>query len=795
MAGIWNISGSTNVEQKKITGKLSFDIGDVFMAKIIDKNDSGQMVEIKTADGWKFQARLDKPLEQLPDGLVRFQVQGMENGVLTLRLSEKPDSNSRKIEQDIENILKELNIDFTKDDLSLFMKMIKFNMPLTKENIAEIKSLIDFQGKIKENGEEEQSFIQKYLSKNNIDPDSEEGQNAEATLKDFFTALKSLSHEDILTLRENGIELTKDNIDSFKRIMDNNNVIYDDVKELSSSIEKQSEDYSGKGSEPVNNTAIKNIISLMENNGEKLSEDISVNIKDIVSSFIENKYNQSLNPAENKNPGEKNVSLNSDFISRISEKIDNIVSDLVDKNMEELKADLIIKTTASSESAADSDTLSAPEQFSEPEQITRTMENPEQIASAAATAAVQESSGITESEEITEPSEILKSINTFTQNLKADMIKELSSISEGISQEIPVKTDNSPAAKAEKIIMLSSTLADRISDSIDKSVNNYLMKPDNAAHIKQDVPRNILIRSYIEDLLNKAFNNVKEFDKSDAVIADKFTGLKNGILNKVHNFLEFSYLIRDKDDASEEIAAAGEKLKNNIGETAEKEMGSVQLKDSIENIIDELIKNITDTIDDSRQDDPGIIKNTRESIENVKKEFIEKNRELITDIKDFIQQKSGLKPEQYNKIVEQMRSNINDFRVYNSLSNNYYLLDLPINVSDKQYDCRLMIKDDRKNGKKIDSRDVKFVVSVGTLNMGTIDAFINVKNDNLKIDVKSESKWIRLLNSGRNKLVESLKIMGYNVYLTFSESKTPADLPECREFFNDFSLSILDTKV
>lgn len=119
MSGIWNISGSTNVEPKKITSKLSFDIGDVFLAKITGKDDSTQMIEIKTADGWKFQAKLDKPLDQIFDGLVRFQVEGMENGVLTLKIFDKPDGNSRKIEQDIQNILKELNIDFTEEDLGL----------------------------------------------------------------------------------------------------------------------------------------------------------------------------------------------------------------------------------------------------------------------------------------------------------------------------------------------------------------------------------------------------------------------------------------------------------------------------------------------------------------------------------------------------------------------------------------------------------------------------------------------------------------------------------------------------
>lgn len=757
MSGIWNISGSTNVEQKKITSKLSFDIGDVFLAKITGKDDSTEMVEIRTVDGWKFQAKLDKPLDQILDGLVRFQVEGMENGVLTLKIFDKPDGTSRKIEQDIQNILKELNIDFTEDDLGLFLKMIKFNMPLTKENIAQIKSLIDFQRKIKENKEEEQSFILKYLSKNNIDLNSEEGKQIESYLKGFFTSLKSLSHEDILALKENGIELTKDNIDSFKRIIDNNNVIYDDIKELGLTLEEKTEDHTDRASETVNNTnniSVRDLIRLMGNQEEKLNKEISAGTKDIVRSLIENEENQ-----DHKSVSSSELKENypdADFINNVSEKIDNIVSDTIQNEIAKLKSGL-------------ADTKS------------------EEKPGLAATESTMASSEISASADGHESTEVTESINAFKENFKADMVKTLGSKSRSIVQEILTKTDTLTPG-TEKIIKLSNTLTEKITEGAEKSINSYFKR-------LTDTPKDAEIRVYIEDLLNKEFDNLKESDKNDTQIVNKFFRLKEDIINKVSDFLQFSYSVKDEEGASEGIAAAGEELKNSIGEAAEKEMGSAQLKNDIEKIIDDLVEVITDTVDNVRKENQDSIKNTKETIENVKKEFIEKNRELIADIKDFLQQKSQLKPEQYNKIVNELKNNINDFKVYNSLSNNYYLLDLPINLSDRKYNCKLMIKDDRKNGKKIDSRDVKFVVSVGTLNMGTIDAFINVKDNNLKIDIKSESKWIRLLNSGRNILADSLKTMGYNVYLTFSESKAPADLPGCREFFNDFSLNILDTKV
>lgn len=64
--------------------------------------------------------------------------------------------------------------------------MIKYNMPLTKENISKMKTLIDFQSKINENPNEEEQFIEKYLNNKNISLNSEEGQDIKNILKGVF---------------------------------------------------------------------------------------------------------------------------------------------------------------------------------------------------------------------------------------------------------------------------------------------------------------------------------------------------------------------------------------------------------------------------------------------------------------------------------------------------------------------------------------------------------------------------------------------------------------------------------
>ena len=59
--------------------------------------------------------------------------------------------------------------------------------------------------------------------------------------------------------------------------------------------------------------------------------------------------------------------------------------------------------------------------------------------------------------------------------------------------------------------------------------------------------------------------------------------------------------------------------------------------------------------------------------------------------------------------------------MFNTISNEYYYLDVPINREMTEYPCKLIIKDNRKDGKKIDRTDVKIVVTVKTVNLGVVD--------------------------------------------------------------------------
>lgn len=147
------------------------------------------------------------------------------------------------------------------------------------------------------------------------------------------------------------------------------------------------------------------------------------------------------------------------------------------------------------------------------------------------------------------------------------------------------------------------------------------------------------------------------------------------------------------------------------------------------------------------------------------------------------------------KVAEFIKSNLNDFKLFNSLSNEYYYLDVPIDRRDTKYPCKLIIKDDRKGNKRIDSSNVKLVVAVKTVNMGTVDAYLTVSNNNLNVDIKCIDKYMKLLSKGTKQLTEKLSKLGYLVNITVGEKIDEVNLATCRKFFDSANTSALDIKV
>ena len=125
----------------------------------------------------------------------------------------------------------------------------------------------------------------------------------------------------------------------------------------------------------------------------------------------------------------------------------------------------------------------------------------------------------------------------------------------------------------------------------------------------------------------------------------------------------------------------------------------------------------------------------------------------------------------------------------------YYCLDVPINFKENEYPCKLIIKDDRKEGKSIDSSNFKVAISVKTVKLGTVDALLNVKNRNIDLQLKCDKSVMNLFVISKEKLKEIVESSGFSTKIEIVERTEELQLSSCREFFNDNNIAAVDITV
>lgn len=569
LSGIWNISSTYNVNNKKISAKLSFQIGEKFSARVMQLNKSTGEILLKLLDGWQFSGELESYQNILENQLIRLEVEGFENGKLKLKIVNSEGEHNNSGNDPISLFIKENDFNLSNEDYDLIYKMVKHEIPLTKDNISNIKSVLEFMNKIKQNPEEQDIFIQKYLISKNLSPDSEEGKFTNTTLKKFFNQLKSINGDDLFIFLENNIELDENNIKSFNSIFKNKGTIYNEVKNLGQLLPKQI-----------------------------VQQDQSENIQ------LQDKAKNAEDSLKENNVGIIDKSKNQFAILQGEEDRTGLKTKL-----EGEKSSIGLKTNAL-KTAADAEE------------------------------------------------------NLGVQNLKSQ---------ETSKNEINIK-----------------------SKTIETTGETSGMGDSGKVH-----PDNVL-SSFVKDRI-------------------------------------MPYVSHRGRAASE----------NNIGQIA------VQIKDQIDAKINDM-KDI---------------------------------------VREILEQKNSGKNDISENINHILNNNINDFKIFNTISNSYYYMDLPINLNQNNYQCRLMIKDERKKGKKIDSTNVKIAASISTENMGVVDTYLTVNGHNMDIDIKCNEKWLDLLSREHEKILESLSDVGYNVDVRFHEKVEEMNISTCGEFFEDKDISILNARV
>lgn len=220
MPSINNINNGYNVNNKKVSSKLTFEVGEKFTARIVDKG-QGNDITVRLSDGWQFIAEYNGPDINVEDlKLVQFQVDGYDNGKLKLKLL-KSSASAEDLSDDenFNSIIEKEGL--SKEDINILKEMVEHDMSLTKENINLVKGLLQFKGKISGDSQEIKDFINKFLDSRNVNPDSAEGKNIKETLTKFFNEFKMMSDKDIFTFIENKIDFSEDNIKSFEALFKN----------------------------------------------------------------------------------------------------------------------------------------------------------------------------------------------------------------------------------------------------------------------------------------------------------------------------------------------------------------------------------------------------------------------------------------------------------------------------------------------------------------------------------------------------------------------------------------------
>lgn len=215
MPGIWNINNGYNVNTKKVSSKLTFEVGERFTGRVVEKGD-GKDVTIKLADGWQFIAELDGNVNLDDIKLVKFQVEGFQNGKLNLKLVDGTTEDETIGDENFQEVIEKEGL--SKEDIDVLKKMVKHSISLTRDNINQIKGLFQFNDKMSVNPREINAFIQTYLQSKDIPIDSEQGQAIKEMLTKFFSEFKNMTQEDILAFVENNLDFSEENISSFNKL-------------------------------------------------------------------------------------------------------------------------------------------------------------------------------------------------------------------------------------------------------------------------------------------------------------------------------------------------------------------------------------------------------------------------------------------------------------------------------------------------------------------------------------------------------------------------------------------------
>nr|WP_303268352.1 hypothetical protein [uncultured Clostridium sp.] len=621
-------------------GGYEFNQGDTLKGRVIKEDSQSNKVTIKLTNGMQIEAELQGEVD-LKGGLLNFEVAELKDNMLFLKLTA---NNTEVINEEIakESIDEIMNFilkeGLKKEDYNMLKAMVKYNIPLTRENITTVKSIMEFSDKMNNNPVEIKNFINSYLNSRDIASNSKEGVYVSQKLYEFFEAFSKTNLQEVLLFLENDIEFTKENLESFNKLFNNENAMEKVINEV--------------------NEKLGNAIAI---------EDNTLN-REILEKTLKQEYSKDVIDYKNNSNNDINDMKEVKDIKNINDI--NDIKDIKDiKNINDIK---------------------------DIKDITDNNINNISILSKSSTGKTIQATLIKESSKD----------NIINDGAKSDFFME-----DDVKEIIKVlKNENKSMVNENKSEL---------------NINKEILRESILKHTGKEVRLNDAEAKLLEVIINK--------DE----IKDKEINFIKNLFNSVES--------RQKGE--------------------EKELKSNDIRENIFNISKDLSKNITEKSEGAKEVIRNIISNLKESDENS------------------------------SQILNIMKNSINDLKLFNKINDQYYCLDVPINFKENEYPCKLIIKDDRKEGKSIDSSNFKVAISVKTVKLGTVDALLNVKNRNIDLQLKCDKSVMNLFVISKEKLKEIVESSGFSTKIEIVERKEELQLSSCREFFNDNNIAAVDITV
>jgi len=822
MAGIHNIGNVYSSNSKKISSKLSFDVGEKFKGKII-KAGEGNEVVVKLLDGWQFSAEIDGDFTALLDVLQKFEVEGFEKGKLKLKLITEENTGEDVAQKNFNEIIAKGSL--SKNDKFLLESMLKFNIPLTKENIKEIKGIIQFLDKINNNPEEIDKFIQNYLLGKGIAEGSEKGKNVSNLLRNFFQQFKNLSKEDILLFFENNIELSNENIQAYNNIFKGNSKVPGLLSSFSVLI-NNGQDHNG-------NIALSNnqdvsieskITNAAYNNGNALKAKVSAlfllsKMEAGEGSEVIEKLLNSWQTSEEISSGDITNLIDAfqkfelegfedggeiNGIIRFLDKMNNN-SQEVDKYIQ----NYLISKGISEESENGKNTsnllrniFQQLENLSEEDILLFFEKNIEFKNENIQGEVLPKEIDLAKSQDASIEGKIANEAyhKNDTSSAKVSMLSLLKSLS-GQSEEI-INTALKDII-INKRLSFTSNEFERVFNAVskldpEKFINNLIntiteFEEVGSGKVADDFSNYINKRSN-EDSGIKSFLNFtktelefalsRELGTRIELVEEEFSKLKDAINLKYQSIIEGN--LADKGNQEGNNGDTASSLKENyLKENVNKEdfiTDEVLVKDNLnkENIInDGTNKEVVNKDTLNKEVLKGNL-TSKEQVEASINKTGEENKNILKETLSIIKNEGQLT----DKVIDIIKNNINEIKLFNKFSEEYYYGEFPVNIREAEYPCKIIVKDNRKEGKKIDSKNVKMVITIDTKNLGTIDGYVVVRDKKLDIDLKCEEDSAKILNMSKIILEKNIENMGFNVNIKVIKKEEEVSLATCRDFFN-----------